>query len=56
MEDALRCLRDGAVGGKRPPLVLLQDDADVLGGPYVRDKARIHAFCEHQWYFARRNC
>ncbi|CAK0785727.1 hypothetical protein CVIRNUC_008938 [Coccomyxa viridis] len=38
MDDALRCLRDGAIGGRSVPFVLVQDTLDVLGGPALAVK------------------
>ncbi|BDA46560.1 probable elongator complex protein 5 [Coccomyxa sp. Obi] len=38
MDELLRCLRDGAIGSKPPPLVLLQDSLPTIGGPNVVSK------------------
>ena len=47
MDDALRCLRDGAIGGRSVPFVLVQDTLDVLGGPALAVKV-LHTFPRSQ--------
>ncbi|KAK9918026.1 hypothetical protein WJX75_000667 [Coccomyxa subellipsoidea] len=44
MDELLRCLRDGCIGSRSPPLVLLQDSVSSFGGPAVVEKAAVD-FC-----------